>query len=378
MQAMYIGCLLTYPAVTGNPLIRTEMQLTAQIKDLKMEKSHYMEKIYDLQDNIRVKMPEDIQRTESGIAKMSADYKTAQNAAKLTVEGKEFYPITIDGRTYEDKKLGAEILKNKIIMNKSRVAEGKNVEIGEYRGMKLALTYDPLNQKVKADLFNQKHYYCDLNPDTDIGNITRLDNLIDNIGKTIESEQEKLTRMKSELEQMKVDVEKPFPKAEELFLAETQLEEVHEQLTQFEMEDDSAARDMFDRLNELFPLIMDGKTEHISYTAEGMEKLNVEMHGTDFSICQTYEQNGDLMYDPLVYFKIDYEHEKAIPISFENSGTGVYEVYDTENPSEETAKQIGDLMDNVDNWLDRIEDDGYLNNPVTEKSFDQRKEDIRM
>ena len=212
MQAKYIGCRLTYPAATGNPLIRTEMQLTAQIKDLKMEKSRYMENIYDLQDNIRVRLPEAIQRSEGNIAKMSADHKTAQSAEKLTVEGKEFYPITIEGRLYDDRKLGSEILRNKIILNTSRVAEGKNVELGEYRGLKLALTYDPVNKRVKADISGQKHYYCDLNLDTDIGNMTRLDNCIENIGKTIEAEKEKLERTKTELEQMKVDVEKPFRK----------------------------------------------------------------------------------------------------------------------------------------------------------------------
>ena len=129
------------------------------------------------------------------------------------------------------------------------------------------------------------------------------------------------------------------------------------------MNDESALQDLFDRFNELFPQIMDGKTEYMSYTAVGMEKLSVEMHGNQFSICQTYEQNGDLMYDPLVYFKIDYEHEKAIPISFENSGTGSYEKYDTENPTQETKKQIDDLMEFMDTWLDNIENDGYLNNP---------------
>ena len=39
--------------------------------------------------------------------------------------------------------------------------------------------------------------------------------------------------MKSELEQMKADVDKPFSKAEELLKAETEIEEVHLQLTQF-------------------------------------------------------------------------------------------------------------------------------------------------
>lgn len=353
------------------------MQLTSQIKDLKMEKSRYMEKIYDLQDNIRVKLPESIQRSENNIAKMTADHRTAQSVSKLTVEGKEFYPITIEGKTYDDRKQGAEVLKNKIIMNTGRLAEGKNIEMGEYRGLKLSLTYDTINKRVKADLYGQKHYYCDLNPDTDIGNMTRLDNCIENIEKTIVAEQEKLARTKSELEQMKIDVEKPFPKAEELFAAETQLEEVHEQLTQFEMNDDSTARDIFDRLNELFPLIMDGKTGRIVYTAgESMEKLNVEMNGDEFTIDHSYVLNGDLMYDPLISMKIDYEHEKVIPVCFENSSLCICETYDMSNPSPEMSAKINSMFEHLDTWLDNIENQGYLDDPdimnieKTEKSHD--------
>lgn len=44
----------------GNPLIKREMELQTLIKDLKMEKARYSEHIYELQDNIRVKIPEKI------------------------------------------------------------------------------------------------------------------------------------------------------------------------------------------------------------------------------------------------------------------------------------------------------------------------------
>ena len=61
----YYGAFLTthdqhgfsYHVGLGNPLIKREMDLQCKIKDLKMEKSRYSEKIYEIQDNIRVKYP---------------------------------------------------------------------------------------------------------------------------------------------------------------------------------------------------------------------------------------------------------------------------------------------------------------------------------
>lgn len=89
--------------------------------------------------------------------------------------------------------------------------------------------------------------------------------------------------------------------------------------------------------------------------------LNVELHDDILSICHTYEQNGDLMYDPLVYFRVDYENEKVIPISFENSGMGVYEQFDTigEELTPGDVAQKNDLLSFMDTWLDNIEQQGY-------------------
>ena len=58
----------------GNPLIKEEMELQSEIKDLKMEKSRYSENIFDLQDKIRVKIPAAIQQTEAHIESFRNDF----------------------------------------------------------------------------------------------------------------------------------------------------------------------------------------------------------------------------------------------------------------------------------------------------------------
>lgn len=172
---------------------------------------------------------------------------------------------------------------------------------------------------------------------------------------------------------MKIDVEKPFPKAEELLRAETRLEEVHDQLTKLELTDDTANKDIFERLCAMFPDVMSGKKEAVKYEAgEAFDPLTAELHGDIFSLAHTYTQNGDLMYDPLVYFKVDYANEKVLPVSFENSGAGFYQEFDIEaEPTPESVHAANSVLDFVDTWLDNIEEQGYLDNEPQEESKEQ-------
>ena len=115
----------------GNPLIKKEMELQALIKDLKMEKSRYSEHIYELQDNIRVKIPEKLRTNELVIQHLQKDFDTASNTPKFVdVDGKETYPITLMGDVYNDRKEAGTRLKTLISANAARIAEGKMFEVG--------------------------------------------------------------------------------------------------------------------------------------------------------------------------------------------------------------------------------------------------------
>ena len=345
----------------GNPLIKKEMELQTLIKDLKMEKARYSEHIYELQDNIRVKIPEKIHLNELIISHLQKDVDTASKAPKIVDEdGKETHPVTIMGTVYNDRKEAGTKLKSLITANAARIAEGKDIEIGEYRGFKLSIFFDALSKHVKACLDGEKHHYCDLNPETDTGNLIRLDNCINNIQKSIDDLKSSNDTMKSELEQMKADVDKPFSKTEELLKAETEIEEVHLQLTQFEMTDDTLQKEVFERLADMFPEIIEGDSEYIKYNVPGMEDLHVEMNGDVLTICQTYEQNGDLMYDPRIDLKVDYDNQKVIPLSYENSGMGIYQEFDSSELTPEVARNMNDVLEFMDGtMLENIESIGY-------------------
>lgn len=272
----------------------------------------------------------------------------------------------------DSKKAGAEALKSALNDPKnSSEAVSHEVRIGEYRGFKLSMLFDDLTKAWKGCLEGNKPHYFDFNIYTDIGNITRMDNCIKHIEEEIKKSSDKLDTLNGELEQMKVDVEKPFAKETELRDAVAELDDVHMQLTQFTLTDDTMHKEIFERFVDTFTDIMTGDKTYQKLLSEGFEPLSVEMNGDIFTLAHTYVQNGDLMWDPRIDFKIDYENKKATPISFENSGVGTYEEFDTENPTPESVKRINDILDYTDNWLDNIEEEHYK--PVGIDPIDMEK-----
>ena len=318
------------------------------------------ENLYEIQDNIRVKYPNEIKQNVSIIKHFTADLNTVKSASRvMDEEGREAYPMTLAGRTYTSRKEAGEAFKEAVCKNLGMMMSGKEIQLGEYRGLQLSVMYNDFRKMPQACLKGEKAHYCDINIETTSGNIIRLDNVINNIQKSIDDLSAKVEIKKNELEQMKIDVEKPFKKEQELAAAEAELEDVHIKLTQFELTDDSAQKDMFERLVDTFPEVLTGEKPYVKYEAECFMPLHVEMNSDVLTISQTYVQNGDLMYDPRIDFKVDYENKKVIPQSFENSGEGVYERYDISDGKPETMKQINDILTFTDDWMDRIDEQGY-------------------
>lgn len=86
----------------------------------------------------------------------------------------------------------------------------------------------------------------------------------------------------------------------------------------------------YKNLQKLFPQIMSEEYSYMHFESSMYEPLSVEIIGDNLiSIMQTYTQNGDLMRDPDIV--IDISDNKARSTSFENSGLGIYRIYDEPN-----------------------------------------------
>ena len=88
-------------------------------------------------------------------------------------------------------------------------------EIGEYRGFKMEISFDSFTKNIKLKLKNKFSYSIDLGMDIN-GNITRINNCLENIAKDIPHEREKLDNTNFQLENAKNEIQKEFPKEQEL------------------------------------------------------------------------------------------------------------------------------------------------------------------
>ncbi len=192
----------------GNPLIIEKTELDAEVSKLKLLKQSYLSQIYALEDSIVKYYPVEIKTTTDLISNIEKDIQIVNENTKIDNEEK-FSPMTLSGKTYTKKedagKMLLEICKNK---------EGKEPEdIGEYRGMKMQL--EIVGQDFILELNNNSSYIVKLGSDIH-GNITRIDNAITDMNKKLEDNKLKLSTLKQQFENAKVDVKVPFDKEEEL------------------------------------------------------------------------------------------------------------------------------------------------------------------
>ena len=192
----------------GNPLIIEKTELDAQVSKLKLLKQSYLSQIYALEDSIVKYYPVEIKNTTDLISNIEKDIQIVNENTKIDNEEK-FSPMILSGQAYTKKedagKMLLEICKNK---------ESKEPEdIGEYRGMKMQL--EIVGQDFILELNNNSSYIVKLGSDIH-GNITRIDNVITDMSKKLEDNKLKLSTLKQQFENAKVDVKVPFDKEEEL------------------------------------------------------------------------------------------------------------------------------------------------------------------
>ena len=103
---------------------------------------------------------------------------------------------------------------------------------------------------MKITLKNKYSYTADLGTDS-FGNITRINNLLDNIEKRIPEERDKLDNLEKQFEIAKVEVTKEFPQEEELKSKQAKLAEVNAELNikddENEIIDDSPEEEKHDK-----------------------------------------------------------------------------------------------------------------------------------
>ena len=121
----------------------------------------------------------------------------------------------------------------------------------------------------------------------------------------------------------------------------------------------TTAHKNFRRFQELFPEIVSGQYEYLRLEAgEAYYPLVIHhKYGSHYCMEHYYMQNGDRMYDPYMDFQIDKEAGTLRAFSYENSGIGVYNEADPDDPAHE--KKINGFNKFFATWLNNIRSQGY-------------------
>ena len=204
---------LTYAEVkalaTGNPYIKEKMDLDIQVSKLKLMKANHTSQIYRLEDNIAKNYPKQIEVLQERIRGFQTDMETVR---KNLPADKDNFSMKVGNRIFTDKKeAGTAIL----AMCQEMDSLQQMVEIGEYAGMKMKVTFDSFNRKFVMSLKGELSHNFELGSDA-FGNITRLHNVLDGMAGELSEAETKLDNVTHQLETAEIEVQKPFPAEEEL------------------------------------------------------------------------------------------------------------------------------------------------------------------
>ena len=203
----------------GDPRIREKMDLDVQVAKLKVLRGDFQNQKYRLEDKLLKTFPEEIQKQKTRIAALQQD---SQIAAAHPQDKENFCGMTIKGMVYDDKKAAGE----RLLLARQEMPNADMMLLGTYRGFELNIRFDSFKNEHQAVLRAELSYPVSLGDDAR-GNITRLDNAIDNFADRIADAENALQNLEQQKQAAEVEVAKPFAQEEELVEKSARLAELN-------------------------------------------------------------------------------------------------------------------------------------------------------
>ena len=215
---------------TGNPAVKEKMALDVDVAKLKLLKANHMNNQYRLEDDIARNFPQQIAKLTEIIDSYKADIA---HYSEHKITDPEQFTMEIGGKEFTEKKeAGAALL----AVCKDIKAVDAAMDIGNYQGFNMRIQFDGWSKEfilsVKHEAVSKVHLGADA-----LGNITRINNLLDSYPEKLSEAQQRLETVYEQLANAKEEVGKPFPKEEELNQKLERLSELNALLNMDERED---------------------------------------------------------------------------------------------------------------------------------------------
>jgi len=363
---------------TSDPRIKEKMETDNEISRLTVLKSAWQSQRNDLQYKIGKHYPSKIAATERKIAGMEADL------ADYTANKPSEFLMTIDGRLHDERTKAAEhfmVRSRKLGRN-----AGDTLDVGSYAGFPVRLIRR-MGDGVGIQLCGKCIYTTELG-ESELGNITRIENLAERIATELEVAKTELADLHHQLEAAKLESEKPFTSEEKLVQLQRRKVELdlalefkdtpdpvlepdedNVDVMDYEPDNDEGApirvsppsarltleQRLYQKLAVFAGPILEGEAYYMKLKSDGFEDLVLEAIGSDeYSIAHYYSQNGDAMRDPEITFTIDRQTCSIHPTSFLQDDIGLFYETDSVPPS-----RVRDLKDFMSQWFTNIKHQGF-------------------
>lgn len=239
---------------TGNPLIKEKMDIDTEVTRLKLLKSNFLNQKYKSETAFKKVLPEKIRilEQEKNLLELSIKNRDAQDRSEFV--------INILGKNYSERSDAGLVLES--VLSMQQIPE----PFGDYLGFPLTVMAD-----------NHSHVYLNGSGiqygvdmgDSQIGNITRIENTVSNLDKQLIKCEEQLERYRLDMEESRVNSEKSFQYEDELqskLKRQAELNELLEVDKNVEVLDDgeSPDKEVVEKLREVIDEAMNMQHEEIA------------------------------------------------------------------------------------------------------------------
>lgn len=191
---------------TGNPMIKEKMEIDNDVQRLKMLRATYDSQHYAMQDSFMVKFPKLIAAAEE---KLKCVHEDVRERDKRLIAGAEF-SIKVGGMTFTERVDGGTAF----LSAAGKCRTGTTTELAEYKGFSVLVEKNFMGADYLV-LRGNTEYKADMST-SPVGCMTKLENLFNGIQGNIGFLEERLEKYRLDMEQAKLEYDKPFQYEEEL------------------------------------------------------------------------------------------------------------------------------------------------------------------
>lgn len=200
---------------TGDERIKELMVLDNEVKDLNIMAADYRNTHYDLEDSIK-KYQAQIKSLYKYKNALEVDKKMCEGLPVDPETGKAAFKITIDKKVYTDKTKAAKALEDVARSLAQRLGTDPTpVVIGNLHGFPISINYDPINLCIVGSLNGTAQHSVELTTSYP-HNLRKLENLIFTMDSRSEECNEKISRLKIDIEDAEKLLSEPFTRGAEL------------------------------------------------------------------------------------------------------------------------------------------------------------------